>query len=69
MLKGKTMDKVDLTRVLNITPKMEEAAAPVPEIVLTPAEEPVPSPLRYEPDPVQVGVFIFPVAKPGSEPV
>jgi hypothetical protein len=24
MLKGKTMDKVDLTRVLNITPKMKK---------------------------------------------
>ncbi|MBP7721672.1 MAG: hypothetical protein KA155_03955 [Alphaproteobacteria bacterium] len=64
------MDKVDLTRVLNITPQMEEAAAPAQETVISsPVEDPVPTPLKYEPTPVPVGVFIFPVAKPTSEPV
>lgn len=44
------MNKVDLTRVLNITPKMEEAAAPVvKEIQSAPPQDPVPTPLRFEP--------------------
>lgn len=67
------MSNIDYTRPIGIDMKLaaalESAAAPIQEeAVSVPSEEPVPSPLRYEPPPVPVGVFIFPVAKPESEP-
>ncbi|MCE7886262.1 MAG: hypothetical protein DYH13_02000 [Alphaproteobacteria bacterium PRO2] len=68
------MSDIDFSRPLGVEMKLAAALEPTAappvqeEAVSAPAEEPVPSPLRYEPTPVPVGVFIFPVAKPKAEP-